>query len=108
MVDFDFLSNIPVLDQCTNCTVSPLKYGVILIPLIALCTFITLPFLKPPQSDQIPTLPPPPALPPTLPPLPPPQQPPTVISPPPPPEPIIRQPSEIITNFKTFLAPTRS
>ena len=106
MVDFDFAGllgytceNSTPVRSLTNCTVSPLKYGVILIPLIALCTFITLPFLKPPQSDQIPTLPPPPALPPTLPPLPPPQQPPTVISPPPPPEPIIRQPSEIITNF---------
>ena len=112
MVDFQALNNLKLdfdsligaacvnsnssivrsLDNLNICDVSPIKVGAILVPLIALCTFKTLLFLKPPQADQIPTLPPPPQLPPpapTLPPQIPPQQPPT------PREPIIRQPSEI-------------
>ena len=95
MVDFDLLlgytcenSNSDGVRSLTTCNISPIKFGAILCPLIALCLFKALLFLKLPQSDQIPRLPPPPtlppALPPTLPPLPPTQQPPTLTTPPPP------------------------
>ena len=96
-VDFDSLLGVGCVNSNSTvrswavCDVDPLKFGAILVPLIALCTFIPMLLLKPPQADQVPTLPPPPQLPPA-PPLPP-QIPPE--QPPPPPEPIIRQPSEI-------------